>query len=524
MHTIEDISAIFDTNLYDADQLEIMRLVASNYSLKEIAEEKNISSNALQKRMEKIYAKIGMTGAEKGKFKELGDRLEKKLESRNDKKRLLITYFCEEEKTISKILGEIIVSNVEASLVVISTPIEEGKIWKDEVDSVIEEADIGIACFFSTNLEHSLANSSIGFLSSKLKNFNFVYFGGSSIPHELDHFDSINAVDTDKLATVRSLLTENSVSEEKRWIEFQMSHPELNWRKRVREEFKSFEHKKSQISSRNLVESTPHLTDILKLLDNDVYQYEHNVINELVRKFCPSSLSWLCNITVNLINEIEGIKDEVESELMSQGFSTASANTKMKIEADIKKISEILSEDENFSNFPIKVCVLRVMQDNKSLVQKGYRSSSEVIERKRNSKPRPFGMGLVHIAVATKAPIIVKNIDEERLKSFVNSEWIQANNLGSFMTFPILSEDEVRGTLTMYGEHEYDITKHKQHLLFVCALIELISNILIKLDKIKTMKYLLFLNREQYKILKSPINSYSLVERSASLIKKSVVQ
>ena len=516
--TAEDIKAHYGNKTFNDGQIKVMLLTdEGDYTQEEIAnqlssKEKKFSSYAIQRIFKKIYEILKIEGSSKGKKEKLKAMLRSIPRSsgytaqKNSyaARKLVILYFSEEERNLSKSLGEIIVSSCsEIKDILIDTPIESGNEWMSHISVFNTEKDIAVACFLRDNLFLPLANSTIGFLSSKFKNFRFVYFGGSKKPEYLDSFEGIDGANPDEIAKVRNFATKAPLSDDNDWIRLKLD--KLEWQSKVLAALKNHDKFKQTYLDNKIIKNDTSVSDIIKLLDDKTYEHEHKVIQIIVKEICPKSMQWLSKISKELIQDIKRTKQRVEKELLRQGFDVTPVNYwKLDPRNSAEKIISQFKGDNPLDNFPIRVCVLRVLkEENQSLEQKGYTADEDISYKARNTGDRHLGLGFIHMVRITGRCVSVEAM-ETQINGFVNKDWIIDNKLQSFMSFPVILEDKVKGTLSMYGGQEYAISEHPNHFFFVDCLVALISNLIVKLDRMKAIETLLSVNKEQFEQLESP--------------------
>jgi hypothetical protein len=510
MYTLEDLASAFSGESFDEQQLELLRIVANQHvdpnGIKNYISEKALTKNAFQKRMGNIYLKFGLNKGGRGKLDELEKLIREKLEAKTKKRKILITYFSDEEADLSIKLSKILSPSPDNDFLIIRHAISTGQKWKEEVENSLPGIEFGIACFLYKNLEDPLANSAIGFLDAHLKSFRFIYFGGIYAPTHLSLFKGLKGQEIDDFIDLKSTFNGNINFDEKNWIEHQ--YKEFRWRDEVLK-FLADSADNPVTNSRKsseprIIESKTSLEDVLQLLDDETFQYEHKIIKEIVKKSLPHLFSWLPEISGTLIQEMKELKVEIGNELLLQGFPIKLSNLE-KPDPDkiVDKLFSVVGCIEA-DDFPIKVCVLRVIQEGDSLKQKGFCANEKISSLRRDTGDRKPGIGFVQIAMTTKKPVVVRYIDEQLLGSFVNHQWIYENKLLSFSSFPVIRGDEAVGTLSMYGDREYAVFDDPKHFYFVNALVCLIAKIIVKLNKMKAIKTLLLLNREQPELFISP--------------------
>lgn len=515
LYTLEDLKTAFSNAFLDDAQLELLLLVANGSDTEDIKKKLSISTNAVLKRMGNIYPKLGIEGR-RGNMNRIKKLMSERLAFKHEKGKTLITYYSDAEKDLAIGLSQILSANPDSDFIFTENPISSGKKWKNELEANLVKVDSSIACFLHQNLTKPMANSALGFLSAHFGSCYFTYFGGVRPPAFLDWLTGINGIDIADLIHLRDSLIKDSLIKDssnnsKKWIKFQFD--DMNWQDKIRKclvennntkenELKNI--KSDDTAGNELERNELVLESMLQLLEESTLRYEQEVIRGIVEKCLPQDFSWLATISDQLMLDVMRVKEEVERELIQQAFYRSNIRAggiqRSELEQTVQKITDIVGR---IKDFPIKACVLRVMQEGKSLKQRGLCYEPGITAITRDTADREAGKGLVHSVIPSQRPLIVQDIDDQLIHSFLNKKWIDENNLGSFITFPVMNsskmtgENKVEGTFSLYGDRYYAIFNHPKHFYFVECLVTLLAQLISKIDKIKAMRTLLALNRER---------------------------
>lgn len=497
MYSIEALHTALSDEALDEEHLELLLMIANGCSAQEIAEQKEITPNAFRKRMGPIYIRLGIEGG-RGKLDKLRTFLETKLNPEIIKNKTLVTYFSDFEKDLVVTLIKKFLSGEEDKFLFVNNPINLGKPWKEEVEEKIKHASSGIALFLPISLEMPLANSAVGFLSGILNSFKFVNLGGQ-VPEDLLFFEWLNGSTSKDLLSLRKTLLSESNLDPEQWINYCISTE--GWSEKIIEKISVSREEHYRSVKAKFIESEEFVKQISSLLDDETYQYEHKIVEGMIHVSAPQLHSWLPKISASLVKEMRDLKEEyLVEELAHQNYPIVEVESpsleirKNHIDSITKNLKSPIQQEE----FPICVCVLRVIQDDSSFKQKSAASTEDISFSNRDTQDRRPGEGFVQIVAAGRKPVSVRSIDQNLLISFKNRDWIQENRLHSFISFPIFTDTEVNGILSFYGYRDYAIYDNPEHLYFIDCLVYLISRLLIKLNKMKALKTLLSLNKEQF--------------------------
>jgi signal transduction histidine kinase len=98
---------------------------------------------------------------------------------------------------------------------------------------------------------------------------------------------------------------------------------------------------------------------------------------------------------------------------------------------------------------------------------------SESCGQRRTDQVRDYGKGVVGEAADSGEPVIVENLEKE-VHRFNNKEWIMQNHLGSFACIPLVNENEVVGTISIFSGYNY--TFHPSIINLLKSLASLIAS------------------------------------------------
>ena len=109
------------------------------------------------------------------------------------------------------------------------------------------------------------------------------------------------------------------------------------------------------------------------------------------------------------------------------------------------------------------------------------------LDDNRNNSPRKsIDDNFLWFVVENKQPLILQDIqNEQTLKRFTNKDWIRRNKFKSFGCFPLISKDEVVGTLSLYIGYNYEF--YADSIDFLQGIADLIAAFIMQL-KLETQK------------------------------------
>jgi GAF domain-containing protein len=200
------------------------------------------------------------------------------------------------------------------------------------------------------------------------------------------------------------------------------------------------------------------------------------VINKIDRSNKPLARCEFNKEEVDLLSEIGSyistaiskIKTKKQIRLLSdasQILITSPSDYLNAKEACEKVLRRLVSKDTSF-----RAAILRVVQPDGMLrvFAKEKDNNSPITWEGRLDDDREPNSGLCAKVFRIKEPEIVI-IDDDNIDIFLNKEWIAKNKLKSFGCFPILSNDEPLGTLSIFSSYAYTFYDSSRDLIKIIA-------------------------------------------------------
>jgi DNA-binding CsgD family transcriptional regulator len=223
MLTEEFLKNLFkQRNLSDAEA-EVVFLALKDISIERIADQLNISANAVRKRLGEVYDKLGVSGRGPGKLAKLQQMLLSLYQAQSSRK-LLIWWSGSDGKHLAKSLKDTIFSYPQLETKVCTVDPIVSKAWRAEIEQSLKNVDIVIGCLTSASSQNLWVNYAAGFLAGQIPS-QLIHFG-ESLSGPLTHLPSINGAYQEELARLLQEITGSSAKEAKEWVKFKF--PKLN--------------------------------------------------------------------------------------------------------------------------------------------------------------------------------------------------------------------------------------------------------------------------------------------------------
>ncbi|NEP14491.1 MAG: GAF domain-containing protein [Symploca sp. SIO2C1] len=111
-----------------------------------------------------------------------------------------------------------------------------------------------------------------------------------------------------------------------------------------------------------------------------------------------------------------------------------------------------------------KVCIIRVITKSEILEEVAKCKVEEINWEGRIHKQIKIGENFTSKAIKLRKPQIVPLISEQ-IDNFKNKKWVERYKFASFACFPLISQGEVLGTLSVYTGYKYDFHPSTQKFL-----------------------------------------------------------
>lgn len=151
-----------------------------------------------------------------------------------------------------------------------------------------------------------------------------------------------------------------------------------------------------------------------------------------------------------------------------------------------KEVLEYLTGEQT----AFKACIFRTKDEISNVIEYRYSRCVGGTSSKKNNDPRKLNQGFVGLTARTSQAQIIEKITESgRINQFINSEWVENNNLESFGCFPIIDSEtkKVIGTISLFTGYEYKF--HRDSLIFIEQILSSLSAIIQKEKKVKSYKF-----------------------------------
>lgn len=176
--------------------------------------------------------------------------------------------------------------------------------------------------------------------------------------------------------------------------------------------------------------------------------------------FDKDEIAWLWAIGSAVANVLSNIRRERQGALYADLADLLVKKSFVDPQASYQAVAERLCSD--FTAF--EVCILRLKTEADTLNIIAKAGAPRINWQYRDDGARKIRDGLIWKAIQSGKPEIVAQIDE-RIDEFKNKTWIEKNQLKSFAVFPLCSDDNIVGTLSVYTGYEYDFHDSCQKFL-----------------------------------------------------------
>ncbi len=191
--------------------------------------------------------------------------------------------------------------------------------------------------------------------------------------------------------------------------------------------------------------------------------------------FLQEEVHWLSAISVSIATAISNSRRDRQNQLYSSLCDVLVRYSEPKsVAEDAKSIyaevaKRLISEETAF-----EVCILRVKQEINGLDVLQVVAEAAVNNKLegRLRQGRKAWEGLVGEVLELREPKIVQRIHDE-LDKFKNRKWIEQHQFKSFCCFPLLYDEKIVGTLSLYTGYEYEF--HRGTLDFLGRVASLVA-------------------------------------------------
>lgn len=250
--------------------------------------------------------------------------------------------------------------------------------------------------------------------------------------------------------------------------------------------------------------------EVLNKKDNITHKPNDNLT------FTQSELCWLTIVGAHVSAAISRLRKIDESKVyatISRNLASYNDNRHSYFEEVYKSITEQLIGDLT----PYKVCILRMLGSPDTLFVKAVSHTPDIdMSLKGNAVRVIREESIVAKVFRNLKPEKVERI-EERINEFKSVDWINKQNLKSFVCFPLVIKEKAIGTLSLFTGYEHNFSENDieflenvSHLLAAYAYRVGVKEVTIieKNDKYKTEEKLLFYNEEKPMIEKYLYQEY----------------
>jgi len=181
------------------------------------------------------------------------------------------------------------------------------------------------------------------------------------------------------------------------------------------------------------------------------------------KKFTGENLAWLSAITSYLATSYSNYRRANQAKIINKLVASFLDFDSTDIHAD-KKAKSIYQEVANKlveSSTSFKICIIRIFNEETNQLDIIAKSESEegLLQGRINDPISPIqGKALVW-EVFNKGNFIVMNDIDKKINNFINREWITERKFESFACFPLKTNKQTYGTLSVYVQYKYDFHK-----------------------------------------------------------------
>ena len=229
-------------------------------------------------------------------------------------------------------------------------------------------------------------------------------------------------------------------------------------------------------------------------------------------RFTQDEISWLSAIGSAVANALSNSRRNRQCKLYADLANFLVQSPKIPEDAYQEVARRLISNETAF-----KVCVLRVKDNLGFLHVKAIKGVDEITLSKRENEPRKIGEGFPGNVVDSGQPIIVREIDT-RINEFGNNrKWASENNLKSFACFPLISEKNILGTLSLYTGYKYDF--HDSCINFLKRVTSLVAAFIQRVNDLDRRREI----RQELCAIRDSIGDYETKKRLDSICNPSKI-
>ena len=183
-------------------------------------------------------------------------------------------------------------------------------------------------------------------------------------------------------------------------------------------------------------------------------------------KFSQNNVYWLTSIAQSVANFISDSRRKKEVDAFTK--ITQKLIYVEAIDKDFhlqeKEVYDLVVEKITEDYTPYKACILRIANENGDLELMAKSGTSDVDWLNVREDVKKTSRGIAGKVFKTKKPIFTENIDCKK-DEFYNQELINKNRFKSYVCIPLVIENEVFGTISVYiGYYHKFSTNHKYFL------------------------------------------------------------
>jgi len=202
--------------------------------------------------------------------------------------------------------------------------------------------------------------------------------------------------------------------------------------------------------------------------------------------FSDSDICWLTSVGSHVAAAISRLRKKDEDKIFSSMIHVL-ADPELEdplVHSAKESVYHLIAESLVNELMPYKVCIVRLVLDGESLIvtDKAHSNGDNNGWKYRVDESRFPGQGLVGKVLETGQFEIIKNIEEEENR-IIDKEWVRAQNLKSFICFPLLTLGRVIGTLSLFTGYVYEF--NDSDIEFLRNVSSLLAAFKVRSEKVK---------------------------------------
>lgn len=181
--------------------------------------------------------------------------------------------------------------------------------------------------------------------------------------------------------------------------------------------------------------------------------------------FSEQDVCWLSLLGDRVANALSRLRRRWEDEMVSDIVDRLTAPDNEEKSDSILVCDEIAKRFIDNRYMPYKVCIIRMKDRKDARLKVVAREACEGVDWVgKYDEPRGLGQGLAGQVLETGKPINVRDIDNWS-KKFFYQQWIEQNQLKSYLCYPMSFKGNVIGTISLFAGFKYDAEKNEGALL-----------------------------------------------------------